>query len=293
MAELFRARTFIDFGFPRPLAAFSADAIATAIASARGVLARLTRGAIRYRLAFASGGHRRALVQDIATAVAARAPELQNDPTASTWEIEVSDRQVLLVPRRLEDPRFAYRLGDLPAASHPTLAAALARVAGVRADDVVWDPFVGSASELVERARLGPVRALHGTDRDPKALEAAQKNLAAAGVTAKLRLGNAMGPAPAGVTLILTNPPMGRRVARPDLARFVDHAAAALAPGGRLVWISPLPRATETRARAAGMVATFTQTVEMGGFSADIQAFGKPTSRRGLPSTSASPRSRA
>ena len=128
-----------------------------------------------WRLHFAGGGHRRASVLRIATQVAAARPELVNDPADTTWAVDVEERpgtvRLLLVPRRLDDPRFAWRLRDVPAASHPTIAAALVRVAGVRADDIVWDPFVGSAVELVERALAGPWAELHGSDRDPEALE--------------------------------------------------------------------------------------------------------------------------
>src|SRR5205823_12588543 len=89
---------------------------------------------------------------------------------------------VELWPRGILDPRFAYRKHTLAASSHPTIAAALARAGGVRADDVVWDPFVGSAMELIERARLGPYGALYGTDTDAGALARARDNVGAAGV---------------------------------------------------------------------------------------------------------------
>src|SRR5262249_17358777 len=109
---------------------------------------------------------------------------------------------------------------------------------------------------------------------------------------ADLRLGDAFAPGPPGTTLVLTNPPMGRRIARPDLGRFVEHAAASLAPGGRLAWISPVPHLTRTRGERAGLRVVYRQVIEMGGFSAEIQLLAKPTSRRS-PSTSAGPRSRA
>ena len=82
--------------------------------------------------------------------MAAERPELVNDPTASLWEAVVVEKPRVAVevwPRGLGDPRFAYRRAYVPASSHPTLAAALARVGGVRADDVVWDPFVGAGTE--------------------------------------------------------------------------------------------------------------------------------------------------
>jgi 23S rRNA G2445 N2-methylase RlmL len=252
--------------------------------AAAAILGCFTRGAVRYRIAWAGGGHRRAVVWRLAQAVAARAPQLRNDPTGSNWEVRVTEHadgtvQLRLVPR-FADTRFAYRVRDVPAASHPTLAAALALVAGVRADDVVWDPFVGSGTELIERARLGPCAALIGTDSDPRALAAAGVNLAAAGLVASLSGGDACSQPVTGVTLILCNPPMGRRVHRGDVAplleRFLAHAARRLRPGGRLVWISPLPGRTLHWARRAGLVASYRQPVDMGGFSAEIQRFDRP-----------------
>jgi 23S rRNA G2445 N2-methylase RlmL len=71
----------------------------------------------------------------VAEAVSKVRPELVNDPTASPWEVVVDDAngalQVELRPR-WHDERFAYRVGEVPAASHPTIAAAIARLAGVR-----------------------------------------------------------------------------------------------------------------------------------------------------------------
>ena len=147
-------------------------------------------------------------------------------------------------PRGLDDPRFIYRRKLVPAASHPTLAAALARIAGVRSNDVIWDPFVGAGTELVERARLGPHKKLYGSDLDPAALAAARENLSFANLDAELVRGDARHyRPPEPVSLVLTNPPMGRRVRSheglPELFTvFWQHAAELLAVGGRLVWIS-------------------------------------------------------
>ena len=291
LADLFVARTALDVGVRIELASHDErelpEAIARALASdiAQQVLAAWTRGAPRYRLSFTSGGHRRALVFRIAAAIGRSLPELVNDPRSESWELVVVDRpptpHLVLVPRAYDDPRFAYRRRDVRAASHPTIAAALARTAGARPDDVVWDPFLGSALELIERARFGPYRALLGSDIDPAALDAARENLAAAGVTVELRVGDATYLAPEGVTLIVTNPPMGRRLARdrsigPLLAAFVAHAARVLAPGGRLVWLSPLPELTRRAATEAGLRAPTGPVVDMGGFDAELQTLKKP-----------------
>ncbi|WP_438032280.1 HEAT repeat domain-containing protein [Sorangium sp. So ce204] len=294
---LFGARTMLSFAFPLPLRKLDQGAdLAAAVAErllsreAREILRRFTQGAIRYRIDWAGGGKRRAAVFRAAAAVEAEAPELVNDPTQSTWDVVVYEGagrvRVELAPR-LPDPRFAYRRGDVPAASHPTIAAALARIAGARGDDVVWDPFVGSGLELCERALLGPYRRLVGSDRDPRALQIARENLDAAGARgAELLQRDAGGAPPPGEapTLILTNPPLGRRVERTGdldamLDRFVEGAARALAPGGRMVWISPFPERTEAAARRSGLRPEVLLRVDMGGFDAQIQSFHKEALR--------------
>jgi 23S rRNA G2445 N2-methylase RlmL len=299
IASLYRSRAMLRFGFPLPVRAGAAleDAVVDALASdhAWRIMSAFTDGAPRYRIEWASGGHRRGLTFRCARAVARRRPELLNDPTDSLWVAFVTEPAaapaprapagdavaVELWPRGLADERFAYRRAHVPASSHPTLAAALAHVAGARADDVVWDPFVGAATELIERARLGPYRRLVGSDLDDRALERARDNLAAAGVhDVELAAADARRFAPRGVTLIVTNPPMGRRVLNKQLTgalydEFLDHAAALLPRGGRLVWISPRAQATHDRAERAGLRTTFRRRVDMGGFWGELQAFVK------------------
>ncbi len=225
---------------------------------------------------------------DTARLIAERDPELVNDPTSSLWELVVETERrfvdVAIAPRALEDPRFAWRLEDVPAASHPTIAAALARVAGVRPDDIVWDPFVGAGAELVERALLGPYRSLEGTDTDAPALAHARRNLDAAHVSgARLQRVDALVHRPgsgSAVSLVITNPPMGRRASRvpglmDDLDRFVEHVSTLLAPGGRLVWLAPWPDRTRRVAEDAGLKLDWARSVDMGGFDAEMQRWTK------------------
>jgi 23S rRNA G2445 N2-methylase RlmL len=190
--------------------------------------------------------------------------------------------EVSITPSALSDPRFEWRRGDVPAASHPTIAAALARVAGVEPADIVWDPFVGSGAELAERARLGPYRSLIGSDLDPRALGVARSNLDSVQVRARLEQADALLHSPQGVTLVITNPPMGRRASRErglagDLDRFVTHVAFVLRAGGRLVWIAPWPRRTRVVAERAGLRLDWSQVVDMGGFAAEMQRWTKPS----------------
>lgn len=283
LGTLFRLRLHDGFGFPIAPAPDAVLALTSPEASA--VFAAFTRGAARFRIAFAGGGHRRAEVWRIAREVAARRADLVNDPSGSSWQVVVSERPgavaLELEPRRITDPRFAYRVAEVPAASHPTIAAALARLAVEHSldprGDRVWDPFAGSGLELVERALRAPVRALIGTDVDPDALAAARSNLAAARVVAELREGDALAGEAPPATAIVTNPPMGRRVARGRaedlLLRLVDRAAAVLPPGGILCWISPQPGKTRARAARGRLRLLTAQTLDMGGFAAEIQVF--------------------
>jgi putative RNA methylase family UPF0020/HEAT repeat protein len=283
LATLFAARLWATAAISLPLV--TAGDLATAITRtllAPATLALLrawTRGPIRWRVGFAHG-HKRAIVWRVARDVTAAAPDLINDPTATTWDALVDDeaRTLALVPRRLDDPRFAYRTADVPAASHPTVAAALAWLGEARPDDRVWDPFCGSGLELVERARRGPLRSLLGTDLDPGALDAARENIAAAGVSAELAVADARTHAPGPVDLILTNPPLGSRI-RLDAAALLVAAlpsfARALAPRGRLVWITPSPRKTSPAAEQLGLTRTRRHAVDLGGVRGQLERWDR------------------
>jgi tRNA G10 N-methylase Trm11 len=185
---------------------------------------------------------------------------------------------VELWPRGFEDPRFSYRKKTLPASSHPTLAAALALVGEARPDDVVWDPFAGSGIELCERALLGPYARLIGTDTDEGALALARENLIAARVKQfELAVADARTyTPPAPPTLIVTNPPFGRRVLHlsdlPDLfSGFLRNASRVLAPSGRIVWMSPDGERTAELASREGLTVRSRRDVDVGGIRAEMQ----------------------
>lgn len=286
LRELLEARTALDVALlittKGPNGLEPAEYLAEVLAGADclAALGRWTRGVPRFRVSWTSAGHRRGLTWALDRALRARTTAIMNDSHAAAWTLRArpdAEGEILLVPRLTPDPRFAYRVADVPAASHPTIAAALARLAGVATDEVVWDPFVGSGLELIERARLGPVRELWGSDIDSRALTAARQNLEAAGIAgAHLMERSALEFAPKAPSLIISNPPMGRRVTRDGsvgdlLERFVRHAADVLRPSGRLVWLSPLSRRTERVARSVGLDVRSGPEVDLGGFSAQVQ----------------------
>lgn len=272
---LYASRLWISAAIRVPLASDDPAAIIAAIASpeVRALLLAWTRGPIRWRLGFAKG-HRRAVVWNVAKEVTAHAPELVNDPTQTTWDFLVGEGALELVPRRAVDPRFAWRVAEIPASSHPTVAAALAAVAGEMARDRVWDPFVGSGAELVERARLGGTSSLIGSDLDDNALAAARKNLDAACLAAQLVKADARTHTPGPVDLIITNPPLGSRVqldAAALLVAALPNFARQLAPRGRLVWITPAVKRTTPVAEQLGLRRTRSLDVDLGGVRGQLE----------------------
>jgi hypothetical protein len=260
------------------------DAIASVIASpsALRLFHAFTDGAIRYRLNFVSRGHQRSLVRQLAARVYARCPEILNDARHVTWTIDLQPGRrgpaVELRPNLTPDPRFAYRLQDVPAASHPPLAACLARLAGQLRDEIIWDPFCGSGTELMECALRGGVRVLHGTDRDPAAIAAAEANFAAGPAQAvewKFIRADFREFASARPTLIITNPPMGKRVPLNDVRRLIEDlfivAGKMLAPGGRLALANPLPIGIPPSA----LKLLSRHTVDFGGFDCRLELYRK------------------
>lgn len=246
------------------------------------VMRSWSSGPLRFRLEWQGAGHRRADTWRVAQGLRDESSPLVNDPTQAPWTIEVESGRtprLLLKPVAAPELRFDYRVRDVPAASHPTLAAALARVAGALESDVVWDPFTGSGVELIERARFGPYRELHGTDLDARALTAAQANFESAQLQGvQLQQADARTHRVPGLTLVLTNPPMGRRVLRSRglsgvLCQVVRNVAAQLVPGGRMIWLSPFPDATARAASDAGLEVSRLGAVDLGGFDAELQRY--------------------
>lgn len=249
-------------------------------------LAAWSDGPLRFRLSFADGAARRAVVRAVAASLNERDVPLHNDSRKAPWsvEVDIERSRVLCTPR---DPglRFAYQLGRIPAASHPTLAALMAWVARPRDGEVVWDPFCGSGSELIECALLEPGVQLYGTDQDADALVVATRNLKVAGLSTepgRLVRADALYSGPGGAntpvtpSLIITNPPMGRRAmsgyaVHELLQRFVARAAELLPPDGRLVWVTPAAKVSADAGRDAGLRVTDHGAIDLAGLRVHLQ----------------------
>ena len=293
LADIFALRCFGTVGFvlghlksvQEPAAT---EALASVIASPLSLrlLSALTEGAIRYRLDFVAKGHQRAAVREIANRAYALCPQILNDAREAPWAIDIhptaDGESVELRPRLSPDPRHAYRLDDVPAASHPPLAACMARLAGRQENERVWDPFCGSGLELVERAMLGGVVSILGTDLSDQATDIARRNFAAAqpGFTgARFTCCDFRDfhreEALAGLTLIISNPPLGRRVPIRNLRGLFEDifavAAKVLAPGGRLVFTNPF----RMESPQPSLKLQSRQTVDLGGFECQLEMYRK------------------
>jgi predicted RNA methylase len=264
------------------------EGLASAIVSplAQKILNAFTDGAIRYRLEFVDKGAQRGAVRQVVNRAYTLCPEILNDARQAPWAVDVhpSGRgdSIELRPRFSPDPRLLFRQRDVPAASHPPLAASMARLAGPWKDEVVWDPFCGSGLELIERAFLGGVRKVIGTDLSGDAISISETNFAAAGLGAMDRqfvcadfrdFRGVPGLGPNRVSLILSNPPMGMRVPIPNLKGLIDDlfrvAGTVLQPGGRLVFANPLKMESSQRS----MKLESRQVVDLGGFNARMEKY--------------------
>lgn len=264
------------------------DALAQMIASplAARVFQTFTNGPVRYRLEFSTRGHQRSLIRKITDRVFELNPALINDSRSALWQIDIHQKGrrlwAELTPRLRPDPRFSYRLQDIPAASHPPLAACLAFLANASKDEIVWDPFCGSGLELIECAKLGQGKYIIGTDRSDDAIAITKANFAAAlpnygrvtFETCDFRdYSDVDGLSEGGVSVIISNPPMGRRIPIANLrgliVDFLEVAEEALAPGGRLVFANPLP----VSPRGNRLKLEFQQRVDLGGFDVHVERY--------------------
>ena len=77
------------------------------------------------------------------------------------------------------------------------------------------------------------------------------------------------------MSLVITNPPLGRRVPIPNLRELIadlfSAAADVLEPGGRLVFVNPLP----VRPAGRALQQEFRRKVDLGGFNCHLEMYRK------------------
>ena len=117
---------------------------------------------------------------------------LKNSPSSYEIEIRIVEKHdlcdVFLKLYTLKDDRFDYREKDVPAALNPVTAAIVMKsiTRWLRPSAKVIDPFCGSGTMLIERAKLKPFKSLTGIDIFSSAITAATTNCKLANVEADL-----------------------------------------------------------------------------------------------------------
>jgi tRNA G10 N-methylase Trm11 len=132
-------------------------------------------------------------------------------------------------------------------------------------------------------ALRGGVPRLFGTDLSEEALATAGRNLTEAlgETSATLECcdfrdyATVEGLGRESLSLVITNPPMGRRVPIPDLPGLIDSlfvaASEVLRPGGRLVFVNPLSVAP----RGVPLRQDFRRRIDLGAFHCHLEKYTK------------------
>ncbi|GIF02433.1 methyltransferase [Paractinoplanes rishiriensis] len=159
-------------------------------------------------------------------------------PGSSGWDVLVR-----LSTRPLSTR--SWRVQGHPAAANATVAAAMARLSHSDPEQRVANLMCGSGTLLIERIMLTRARAATGVDLDPKAINAAEQNVAAAKLSGQVRLLNAgveddawLADGPYDV--LLADPPWGDKAGRHDESEdlhltLLRRAHDGAAPEARLV----------------------------------------------------------
>jgi 23S rRNA G2445 N2-methylase RlmL len=138
-----------------------------------------------------------------------------------------------------------YKLEHLPASLRPTLAAAMVQLADIQPGQVVLDPMCGAGTILAEQLEAARGKRLRiqvwGGDLEWGAVRAAGGNLRRLGGALLTRWDATRLPlAERCVDRVVSNPPFGKQLSRPEEIGPLYHRALAecdrvLRPGGRAV----------------------------------------------------------
>jgi 23S rRNA G2445 N2-methylase RlmL len=212
------------------------------------------KGKPTYRLVTQMKGHhayqRRDAGKALARGLAGHLPESWR-PAEENASVEVwlsINEATAVCALRLSDRAMRHRswkLEHLPASLRPTLAAAMVRLAGAHAGQVVLDPMCGAgtilAEQLVVAERSRRAVKVLGGDIEPVAVRAAAANLGRLGA-AWLAIWDAsrLPLASAVVDHIVSNPPFGKQLSSPALIRplyasMIREYDRVLRPGGQAI----------------------------------------------------------
>lgn len=203
-------------------------------------------GDLHLRIAPMGGPAVDALVVEGLAGGRTRAPASKRHEQTRTdgWRVEVR-----LTPR--PSSVRPWRVVDLPGGLDACVAAAAWRIVGIRPEARILNLMCGGGTFLAERHLAGPARSLVGVDLDPLAVDAARRNLAAAGrngVDVQCVDARQTGFPSASFDQIVVDPPWGDAVGharqiRADLPAWLSEARRLLVSGGDLVVVTHAIRA--------------------------------------------------
>jgi tRNA (guanine6-N2)-methyltransferase len=164
----------------------------------------------------------------------------------SGWRVTLDGTRATLMLRVADRPlhRRAYKRCSIPGTLHAPLAAAMARMAGIRPGDTVLDPCCGAGTLLIEAALQQPQARLYGVDLDVRALRAVAENAAEFPVSVSRADAGRLPLPDGGVDRVLSNPPWGGQVTAGGLlaassSRWWAELRRVLAPDGTAVVLLP------------------------------------------------------
>ncbi|MEI6398547.1 MAG: N-6 DNA methylase [Pseudomonadota bacterium] len=282
---LWRTAGVIVASVPGLSEAENAPNLAAALAARADEIIKATSlnqpGLVRVRLG-RDDGRTRNFVWEFAEALSGFQCGLINDGRDAHWELRVVSTYLVLVPLKITDERFIWRDETADGASDPTIASALVEMARLKSGDVVYDPFCGSATELILAGQNATGLRLFGSDINEKSISAARMAISRSGVGIRVELGDALlfdscsfsaGPFDA----VITNPPFGMRTvrggARDLLQDFLLNIRKRLSRSGRVVLMSHAPVSSIHWAEAGGLVLTRSAPVQLGAMRCELQRF--------------------
>lgn len=204
----------------------------------RGVLSALDLSSpIRFRVGLTEAGQRNAVITAIQDGTG-----WHNDP--ADWHLKITRHSGLWIAEvgDLHYSRRFHRLRRQPWSTNPVLAAVLTRIAKIKADQIVHDPFCGTGTLLIAAHRAHPSVRLTGTDNDHQTLELARANLYDNRTPAILTDSDAVPfPHPDGaIDRVVSNLPFGKQVGNHAVnttlyPAIMHEIARTLRPSGRAV----------------------------------------------------------
>ena len=205
----------------------------------------------------------------------------EDNPSAYAFEIRLlGGRMWAVFPG---DDRFAYRKQSIPASIHPVTAASIMRLCRryMKENARVLDPFCGSGTMLIERAKILPAQSLVGVDISSAAIRAACANRKASGIKFALIRGDALKFGSGRYDEVISNMPFGIRVsghARNErlYAAFVDRLCLLLEDGGYAFLLTQEKKLMRESLKAAPALRLLQEEVfEAGGLSPSLYIIKK------------------